>query len=112
LQAGAIRAVAQTGKNRASSLPAVPTVSESGFAGFEAYAWWGVFAPAGTPKAIVERFSRDLAACLGEERVAKQLTETQQITLVLGGPEVQRKFLAEQMRVWGAVVRENNITAG
>jgi tripartite-type tricarboxylate transporter receptor subunit TctC len=109
VQAGKIRAVVQTGKARASALPDVPTVIESGFAGFEAYAWWGVFAPAGTPKPIVERFAAELTACLREERVAKQLTETQQVNLVLGGPEEQRKFLSEQMRVWGAVVRENNI---
>jgi tripartite-type tricarboxylate transporter receptor subunit TctC len=109
VQAGKIRAVVQTGKTRASALPDVPTVIESGFAGFEAYAWWGVFAPAGTPKPIIERFGAELAACLREERVARQLTETQQVNLLLGGPEEQRKFLSDQMRVWGAVVRENNI---
>ena len=109
VQGGKIRAVVQTGKARANALPDVPTVIESGFAGFEAYAWWGVFAPAGTPKPIIERFGSAMAACLREERVARQLTETQQVNLVLGGPEEQRKFLGEQMRVWGAVVRENNI---
>lgn len=109
VQAGRVRAVVQTGKSRAASLPDVPTVAESGFPGFEAYAWWGVFAPAGTPRPIVERFGAEMAACLREERVARQLSETQQVTLVLGGPETLRNFLAEQMRIWGAVVRENNI---
>jgi tripartite-type tricarboxylate transporter receptor subunit TctC len=109
VQAGKVRAVVQTGKSRAASLPDVPTVAESGFPGFEAHAWWGVFAPAGTPKPIVERFGAEMAACLREERVARQLSETQQVTLVLGGPETLRNFLAEQMRIWGAVVRENNI---
>jgi tripartite-type tricarboxylate transporter receptor subunit TctC len=51
----------------------------------------------------------ELAACLREPRVAKQLTETQQVSLALGGPEDLRKFLGEQMQVWGAVVRENDI---
>lgn len=111
IQAGAIRAVAQTGKTRTPTLGNVPTVAESGFPGFEAYAWWGVFAPAGTPKAIVDRFGAELTACLREARVAKQLTETQQISLALSGPEELRKFVGEQMRVWGAVARENNIKA-
>ncbi len=111
VQGGKIRAIVQTGKTRAAALAAVPTVIESGFAGFEAYAWWGVFAPAGTPKAVVERFGSELAACLREERVAKQLTESQQVTLSLGGPDVMRKFLGEQMRVWGSVARDNNIKA-
>jgi tripartite-type tricarboxylate transporter receptor subunit TctC len=111
LQAGTIRALAHTAKSRVPSLPAVPTVAESGFAGFEAYAWWGVFAPANTPKTMTDRFGADLAAVLREERISKQLAETQQVSLALGGPEELRKFLAEQMRVWGAVVRENNIKA-
>ncbi len=109
VQSGKIRGVIQTGKARASTLRDVPTAGESGFAGFEAYAWWGVFAPAGTPRALVDRFGAEMKACLSEERVAKQLTETQQVTLVLGGPEEQRRFLADQMRIWGAVAKENNI---
>jgi tripartite-type tricarboxylate transporter receptor subunit TctC len=111
IQAGTIRGVVQTGKARSPTLAAVPTVHESGFPGFDAYAWWGVFAPAGTSKAIVSRFGAALTACLREERVAKQLTETQQISLLLGGPEGLQKFLAGQMRVWGAVAREHGIKA-
>jgi tripartite-type tricarboxylate transporter receptor subunit TctC len=109
VQAGSIRAVVQTGKSRAAALPEVATVAERGVPGFEAYAWWGIFAPAGVPSAMIERFGAEMTACLREERVARQLSETQQVSLALGGPEAQRAFLAEQMRVWGAVVRENNI---
>ncbi|MSO66580.1 MAG: tripartite tricarboxylate transporter substrate binding protein [Pseudolabrys sp.] len=109
--AGTIRAVVQTGKTRNAFLTTVPTVAESGFPDFEANAWWGIFAPAGTPKPIVERFSNEMAACLREERVAKQLTETQQVSLTLGGPEILRKFVDNQMSVWGKVVKDNNIKA-
>jgi tripartite-type tricarboxylate transporter receptor subunit TctC len=111
IQAGRIKAVAQTGKTRTPTLGQVPTIAESGFAGFEAYAWWGVFAPAGTPKPIVERFARELTACLREPSVARQLTETQQISLALNGSEELRKFVVDQMQVWGAVVREHGIKA-
>ena len=111
IQSGRIRAVVQTGKARSTMLGEVPTVGESGFPGFEAYAWWGVFAPAGTPRPIVERFATELAACLREPRVARQLTETQQISLALAGGEDLRRFLAEQMQVWGAVAREHGIKA-
>jgi hypothetical protein len=78
----------------------VPPIAES-YPEFEAYAWWGVFAPAGTPKAIVSRFADELAASLREPGVAKQLNETQQVTIALGGPEELRKFVSEQMRLWG-----------
>jgi tripartite-type tricarboxylate transporter receptor subunit TctC len=106
---GKIRAVVHTGNKRLGSKPDVPTVAESGFPGFEAYAWWGIFAPAGTPKVMIDKFGSEMAACLREERVSKQLIETQQVDLRLGGPEDMRKFLAEQMRTWGKVVRDNNI---
>ena len=108
---GNLRAIAQTGKTRNQFLAAVPTVSESGFPDFEAYAWWGIFAPAGTPKPIVERFGSEMAACLREGRIAKQLIETQQVSMTLGGPEVLRQFVADQMKVWGKVVKDNNIKA-
>jgi tripartite-type tricarboxylate transporter receptor subunit TctC len=109
VQAGTIRAVAQTGSKRAPALRELPTVRESGYPGFEANAFWGVLAPAGTPKPLIERFGTALAACLREPGVAKQLIETQQIALALTGPEDLRKFLSEQMQVWGPVVRENDI---
>ena len=70
IQAGSIRALAQSGKTRTSTLADVPAIAES-YPGFEAYAWWGVFAPAGTPKAIVSRFADELAASLREPGVAK-----------------------------------------
>jgi len=110
IQAGSIRALTQSGKTRTSTLANVPAIAES-YPGFEAYAWWGVFAPAGTPKAIVSRFADELAASLREPGVAKQLNETQQVTFALGGPEELRKFVSEQMRLWGPVAREHNIQA-
>jgi tripartite-type tricarboxylate transporter receptor subunit TctC len=111
IQAGAMRAVAQTGAVRAAALPDVATVRESGFPGFEAFAWWGVFAPAGTSKPIINRFGAELATCLREPQVSKQLIETQQVSLALGASEALRDFLGEQMRMWGAVAREHGITA-
>ena len=108
---GGLRAIAQTGKDRNPFLKTVPTIAESGFPGFEAHAWWGIFAPAGTPKPIIERFGNEMAAALRDERISKQLIETQQVTLLLGGPEIERQFVANQMQVWGKVVKDNNIKA-
>jgi tripartite-type tricarboxylate transporter receptor subunit TctC len=109
VSAKAIIPIVQTGKTRLASMPEVPTAIESGFPGFESYAWWGVFTPAGTPKPIVERFSKALAEGLRDEAVAKQLRENLQITMLLAGPEEERKFLADQIALWGPVVRDNNI---
>ena len=111
VQAGALRPIVQTGATRQPALQDVPTASESGFPGFESLAWWGVFGPAGTPQPIMDRFRSELTATLRDDRIARQLTETQQVNLRLEGPEPFRKFFDDQVRIWGAVVRENGIKA-
>ena len=106
---GKLRGLAQTGKSRIPGLPDLPTAIESGFTGFESYAWWGIFMPGHTPKPIVERFSKALTETLREQTITKTISEKMQITMVLGGPDELRKFVGEQMKLWGAVVREHNI---
>jgi tripartite-type tricarboxylate transporter receptor subunit TctC len=108
LGTGKLRPIVQTGEKRVAALPDVPTVAES-VPGLTGYTWWGVFAPAGTPRPIVERFNRELAASIREERVTRQLTEAQQMTLVMSGPDELRAFNTAQGKLWGAVVRENEI---
>ena len=99
----------QTGKTRMANLADVPTAIESGFPGFESYAWWGVFAPAGTPKPIIERFGNALRESLRDPGVSKLLTESLQINLMLGGPQEDADFLKAQMALWGPVVKDNNV---
>lgn len=111
MQGGTLRPVVQFGAERAPALPEVPTIAESGMPGLESTAWWGVFAPAGVPAPVVERFNRDLAATLRDERVARQLTESQLITIRASSPEELRTFFAREMGVWGAVVRDNDVKA-
>jgi len=109
LQAGTLRPLAQTGAQRASTLSSLPTVAESGFPGFEAEAWWGVFAPAGTPAPVVQRFHAALTAAFRDPVVEKQLTETQQVKLMTTGPAELKAFFESQMRILGEVVRDNQI---
>jgi tripartite-type tricarboxylate transporter receptor subunit TctC len=109
LAAATIRPILQTGKARMPSLPAVPTAIESGFADFESYAWWGVFAPAGTPAPVIDRFGKALTETLRDPGIAKQISQTLQVNMLLGGPEEERKFLKAQMDLWGPVVKANNI---
>jgi tripartite-type tricarboxylate transporter receptor subunit TctC len=99
----------QTGKTRMANLADVPTAIESGFAGFESYAWWGVFGPAGTPAPIIERFGNALRESLRDPNVSKLLTESLQINLMLGGPQADADFLKAQMALWGPVVKDNNV---
>jgi tripartite-type tricarboxylate transporter receptor subunit TctC len=108
LGSGKLRSIVQTGDIRVTALPDVPTVAES-VPGLTGYTWWGVFAPAGTPKDAIARFSKDLGETIREDRVTKTLTESQLMTLVMSNPEDLRKFSAEQGKLWGPVVKENDI---
>jgi tripartite-type tricarboxylate transporter receptor subunit TctC len=109
VKAGRLRPLFQTGTKRLPAHPDVQTIGEAGFPGAQALAWWAVFTPAKTPKPILERFTAALVESIREERVTKQLAESQQMNLLLAGAEELRKFNAEQMKTWGTVIRENNI---
>lgn len=109
---GGLRPLMQTGAGRVASLKDVATAKEQGFKDFECLAWWGVFAPKGTPKDIVDREVKALTETLKEEKISKTLTESQQMTVRMDGPEVLRTFLSKEIKVWGNVVRENNIKGG
>jgi tripartite-type tricarboxylate transporter receptor subunit TctC len=108
---GKLRAVAVTGDTRSRALPDVPALAEQGLPGFSALAWWAVFAPAGVPKPIMDKFHAELVKAFNLPDVRKLLTETLGIDLVVGSPEGLAQWLDTQMRRWGKVVRENDIRA-
>jgi tripartite-type tricarboxylate transporter receptor subunit TctC len=105
-----LRALAVTTSKRAASLPDVPTVAESGFAGFEAPAWWAVLAPAKTPPEIVRQMNEALNAVLRQPEVAGKLAG-QGIELRPGTPDAARTFIDQQIDTWAKVVRDNGIKA-
>ena len=110
IAAGRLRPVWQHGAKRLPAHPTVPTVGEGGFPGAEANAWWGVYAPAKTPKEIIDRFRTALVESLREEKAAKHADRKPADDACCSTPpEELRKFELEQTRIWGAVVRENNI---
>jgi tripartite-type tricarboxylate transporter receptor subunit TctC len=109
IAAGRLRPVWQHGAKRLSAHPNVQTIGEAGFPSAQANAWWGLYAPARTPKSIIDRFRSAFVESLREEKPSKMLTESQQMTLIFSTPEELRKFEIEQTRTWGAVIRENNI---
>ena len=111
VRSGKLRAVAVTGNKRSHSMPDVPALSEQGFPGFSALAWWGIFAPAATPNPIVEKFHAELVKALGQPDLRKTLTEQLGMDLVVSTPDALQKFLVAEIDRWGKVVRENNIRA-
>ena len=108
LDSGRLRALAVTNSTRAPQLPDVPTVAESGFAGFEAPAWWAILAPAKTPPAVVQRMNEAINKVIKSPEVAKRL-ESQGIDVLGGTPQSGQAFIERQMDIWAKVVKDNNI---
>ena len=108
IQAGKIKALAVTGAKRLPDLPQVPTVAESGFAGFEAYSWIGIFAPAGTPQAVMAKLTDEFRATLNQAEVHGKLTAGGFEVMATDGPAVER-YAREQYERWGAFVRETRL---
>ena len=106
---GKMRALAVTGEKRSPSLPDVPTMAEQGFPGFSAEAWWAIFAPAGTPKAIIDKLNAEIVKITKEPAVNKQLTETMGMNVKASSPEALGKFNADEMARWSKVIKENSI---
>jgi len=105
-----LRALAVTTSKRSASLPDVPTVAESGYAGFDAPAWWAVLAPARTPPEIVKRMNEEIAKVLKQPEVRDKLS-AQGIDIATSTPESTRAFIERQMDIWAKVVKDNGIKA-
>ena len=111
VKGGKLRAIAVTGDKRSGALPDVAALAEQGFPGFSALAWWGVFAPAGIPKAVLDKFHAELVKVFNAPEVRKQLGEQLGMDLAVSSPEALQKFLVGEIARWAKVVRENNIQA-
>jgi tripartite-type tricarboxylate transporter receptor subunit TctC len=108
VKSGKMRALALTGEKRSHTMPSVPTLTEEG-APVIAHAWWGVLAPAKTPKAIIDKMVAELRKVIKLPEVDKYLTETLGMDVVAAGPEETQKFILGEMARWGKVVRDNNV---
>jgi tripartite-type tricarboxylate transporter receptor subunit TctC len=108
IQAGAHRALAVTSRERHPLLPEVPTVHEAGLPGFEAASWQGLFAPAGTPPAILARLHAEVAAALSAPDVRETFAR-QGFLVGATTPEEFAAFIREEVAKWREVVRAGNI---
>jgi len=108
LRSGVLRPIAVTGQTRASILPDLPTVAESGLPGYVAVIHYGLVAPAGLDRAIANRLNVELRNALGSEDVGKRIAEEGGEPLP-GTPDQQAIDIGEDEAKWGAVVRKLSI---
>jgi tripartite-type tricarboxylate transporter receptor subunit TctC len=107
---GKMRGLAVTSAKRSSLLPDVPTVAEAGISGFEASLYYGLVAPAGTPRPIVDRLNKALREALATDEVKKRLA-TDGTEPVPGSPEEYATFIDRDETRWSKVVKDSGARA-
>nr|WP_235184892.1 tripartite tricarboxylate transporter substrate binding protein [Cupriavidus sp. SK-3] len=108
IAAGKIKPLAVTGSQRLPDLPDVPTVAESGFPGFEAYSWIGIFAPAGTPPATVRKLTEAFQAALADPETHRKLTQAGFEVMASDGPALDR-YARDQYERWNTFVKKASL---
>ena len=103
-KAGKLRPLAVGGLKRSSAMPELPTLAESGFPGFSAENWYGVYVPAGTPREIVKRLNRDIVNALSQPDVRERFA-SQGAELIGNTPEQHEEFLKAEMAKWARIAR-------
>jgi tripartite-type tricarboxylate transporter receptor subunit TctC len=110
IKSGTLRALGTGGRERSPVLPDVPTIAEAGLPGYEAVNWWGIVAPAGTPRTIIDKLSGEIAAVQRSPEAQKQLA-SEGATPITMTPDAFGQFMVGEMDKWGKVVRQGGIKA-
>lgn len=110
LKGGKLRALAITGAKRSPMMPDLPTLAEAGVPGYEVTGWYGVFAPAKTPRAIVLRLNGEIARILALPDVRKRLS-AEGAELMAGTPEQFAAFIKSELAKWAKAVKLSGATA-
>ena len=108
IKAGRLRALAVAGPSRLALLPEVPTTAEAGLPGIEAIVWNGIFAPAGTPRAVVQILHRELVKAYNAPDVKSQVLATGS-EVAADTPEEFAAFVRSESAKWSKVIRDANI---
>ena len=108
IQSGKLKAFAVTGSKRMPDLPNVPTMIESGFPGFEVYGWIGIFAPAGTPEAVVARLNRDFVAAVHDAEVGRKFAAAG-VEGIGSTPAELDRWVRSEVDKWTKFVKSSNL---
>ena len=108
MKAGAIRTLAVTSLQRVPAFPEIPTVAESGYAGFETATWYGILVPKGTPQPIVSRLSTAIVSVLESTDVKERMAANGGAT-IKPGPAAFDSLLKNELSKWSRVIREAGV---
>lgn len=108
VKSGKLRALAAANDKRLEQLPEVPTFAESGYSGMQAGLWYGMLAPKGTPRAVVQRLNSAINQALQDAEMRKKFAASS-IEVIGGTPEAFGSYIASEIKRWGEVARAANI---
>ena len=108
IRAGKLRAIAVSSLQRSDVAPDIPTVAESGLPGFEALTWFGLFAPAATPRPVIDRLHREVVSSLADKEFSAKL-RSQGLTLVGNDPAKFRSYMQTETVKWAKLVESAKI---
>ncbi|WP_245404892.1 tripartite tricarboxylate transporter substrate-binding protein, partial [Ancylobacter gelatini] len=113
IKAGKVKAYGVTTANRLKSMPDLPTMQEGGVKDFEVAVWHGIYAPKGTPEAVVDKLNTALVAALQDPKVIARFADlgTEPVALERATPEVHEKFLAAEVAKWKPVIEQAGVFA-
>ncbi|MCZ2496813.1 tripartite tricarboxylate transporter substrate binding protein [Xylophilus sp. Kf1] len=111
IRSGKVRALAVASRQRLAALPEVPTFDEAGLQGFYTDSWYGLVAPAGTPRAVLERYNAALATALRDPGVRRQFTEQGAVAVEPMGVDAFWNFVRQQMPIAAEQVRVSGARA-
>jgi tripartite-type tricarboxylate transporter receptor subunit TctC len=106
VRAGKLKALAISSRARNKAVPEIPTVAESGVAGYESLVWYGVLAPRGTPRPVVDRLHRDFTESLKNDDVVKRYVNNG-LDIIGSTPEHFATFIAAEIKKWADVVKRS-----
>jgi tripartite-type tricarboxylate transporter receptor subunit TctC len=110
IKAGKLKALAVIGKQRMATLREVPTFAEAGIAGFDSALWFGLNAPAGTPRDVIERLTAEVQKAMAAPEVGAQLA-AQGIDPAVAGPAQFAELMTRELAQWGKVVKIAGVKA-
>lgn len=110
IQAGRLRALGVTSKQRSPLLPELPTISEAALPGFESGASYGIVAPANTPKTIVQKMNAEVARLLATSEVSARL-KNQGLQIAAGSPQDFARFMKAEIAQWARVIKASDVKA-
>ena len=111
VRGGRLQGLAVSTATRVASFPDLPTIAESGLAGFNVSAWDAIFAPAGTPKAVIDHVNAAIQKALADPELRSQLA-ARGADVVGGSPQVLKDFVAQEIPRWGAAVQRSGASVG